>query len=91
MRGNLCVDADSVGIPEGSCYRRGLKVFFGRGSCEFCGDVSCSVSYSLLEVSSFMYRELRLCTCQGRFCIFQTNRPLVHFGEFHESVSQYVV
>ena len=93
LGGNLCVDADSIGIPEGSCYCRGLKVFSGRGSCEFCGDVSCSVSYSLIEVSSFMYREFmyRLCICQGRFFIFQTNHPLIHFGEFHESVSLYVV
>ena len=52
MRGNFCIDAGSVGITDGSCSWRGSKLFFGRGSGKFCGEVSCSDSNKLFENSS---------------------------------------
>ena len=44
MRGNFGIDADSVGVTYESCVWRGSKLFFGRGSGKFCGEVSGSDS-----------------------------------------------
>ena len=39
----------------------------------------------------YLCQDVWLCICQGRLCIFDTNRPLIRFVEFLESESRCVV
>ena len=56
MRGSFYIDAGSVGITDESCVWEGSKLFFGRGSGKFCGEVSCSDSNSVFVCKSTVVR-----------------------------------
>ena len=90
MSGCFCIDAGSVGTTGESGVWRGSKLFFGRGSGKFCGEVSGSDSNRFLVFFRYLCQDLWLRICQGRLCIFHTSRPLIRFVELVPGVGESV-